>query len=61
MVPTRTGKPENLEKLESIFQSGKSGDFTQNTGKSEKNIVGNTGKVKEICQSEKVGTMKGGI
>ena len=45
-VPTRTGKSENLEKWEGIFQSGKnqgilnrlekSGNITQNTGKMRK-------------------------
>ena len=51
MVPTMTGNRKNLEKWEGIFQSGKSqgillrleksGNFTPNTGKSEKIILEN--------------------
>ena len=55
----------NLDKWESIFQSGKSqgillrvvksGNFTQNTGKIRKN---NTGKVRKICQPVIVKTLQ---
>ena len=57
MVPTGTGNQRKPGKCEGIFQSGKSqgilsrleksGNFTQNTGKLEKNY---TGKLKRILE-----------
>ena len=60
MVPIRTGKPgEHFPVRE------KSGNFTQNTGKSEKETgklkkkkKKNTGKVREICQPVIVKTLQ---
>ena len=54
--------PTGLEKWEVIFQSGKNqGILLKILGKSEKitleNRKKNTGKVREICHSEKVGTI----
>ena len=61
MVPTRTGKPGKTgehfsvkEKSGNFAKTGKAREFYPKYWKIRKN---NTGKVREICQSEEVGTM----